>query len=326
MHDAMAVERSCALTAVALSGQRREGVRLVTGERRDFGLSSHTRLRPRPVPVDRTGLDAQNADMRCRTAMFTVKGTTRRVPAQRAVSARTACANTRRGRRRPGLDRLELARTARRSAPGAARPPTLPADTDAERDAQSGNRDVTHRRAAERSSVLGRVALGLHRAAGIVRQAAAHLRQNAVDHNAKTPAPPLLGSGRRRRRGAQPQPAATQPAAGQRPRHHTTAPPGHPLSRVEFLDKEFHAGPCCRSRTRACHPYASPGPVSADLRKWFEEHTHRAMKNRLEDGSDLDVEQYVQPLHRPRDWRSDRTAHLSRSAAHQPRRHNSATA
>ena len=41
------------------------------------------------------------------------------------------------------------------------------------------------------------------------------------------------------------------------------------------------------SRTR------QPVPASADLRKWFEEHTHRAMKNRLEDGSDLDVEQYV---------------------------------
>ncbi len=33
--------------------------------------------------------------------------------------------------------------------------------------------------------------------------------------------------------------------------------------------------------------------ADADLRKWFSEHTHRAMKNRLEDGSDLDVEQYV---------------------------------
>ena len=31
---AMAVERSCAVTAVALSGQRRAGVRLVTGEHR----------------------------------------------------------------------------------------------------------------------------------------------------------------------------------------------------------------------------------------------------------------------------------------------------
>src|SRR4029450_6084608 len=36
-----------------------------------------------------------------------------------------------------------------------------------------------------------------------------------------------------------------------------------------------------------------PGSISTDLRKWFEEHTHRSMKNRLEDGSDLDVEQYV---------------------------------
>jgi nitric oxide reductase activation protein len=43
------------------------------------------------------------------------------------------------------------------------------------------------------------------------------------------------------------------------------------------------------------HPSRSrqPEPIPADLRKWFEEHTHRAMKNRLEDGSDLDVEQYV---------------------------------
>jgi len=37
---ALAIERSCAVTAVALSGRRRDGVRLVSGERREFGLSS----------------------------------------------------------------------------------------------------------------------------------------------------------------------------------------------------------------------------------------------------------------------------------------------
>ena len=37
---AMAIERSCAVTAVALSGKRREGVRLVTGEHREFGLNT----------------------------------------------------------------------------------------------------------------------------------------------------------------------------------------------------------------------------------------------------------------------------------------------
>ena len=35
-------------------------------------------------------------------------------------------------------------------------------------------------------------------------------------------------------------------------------------------------------------------PVSADLRRWFEMQTHRVMKNRLEDGSDLDIDQYIQ--------------------------------
>ncbi|NGY06255.1 nitric oxide reductase activation protein NorD [Solimonas terrae] len=35
-------------------------------------------------------------------------------------------------------------------------------------------------------------------------------------------------------------------------------------------------------------------PVSADLRKWFEEHTRRVMKNGLEDGSDLDIDRYIE--------------------------------
>src|SRR6185312_5972459 len=35
------------------------------------------------------------------------------------------------------------------------------------------------------------------------------------------------------------------------------------------------------------------GSVSPELRKWFEEHTHRAMTNNLEDGCDLDIDAYV---------------------------------
>jgi nitric oxide reductase NorD protein len=37
-----------------------------------------------------------------------------------------------------------------------------------------------------------------------------------------------------------------------------------------------------------------PRPVSANLRRWFEEHTHRVMQRRLEDGSDLDIDQYIE--------------------------------
>ena len=33
---------------------------------------------------------------------------------------------------------------------------------------------------------------------------------------------------------------------------------------------------------RCTQPQRQPGPASAELRKWFEEHTHRAMKNRVE--------------------------------------------
>ncbi len=39
---------------------------------------------------------------------------------------------------------------------------------------------------------------------------------------------------------------------------------------------------------------ASARPASADLRRWFEEHTHRVMHRRLEDGSDLDIDQYIE--------------------------------
>jgi nitric oxide reductase activation protein len=35
-------------------------------------------------------------------------------------------------------------------------------------------------------------------------------------------------------------------------------------------------------------------PISANLRRWFEEHTHRVMKNRLEDGCELDIDQYIE--------------------------------
>ncbi len=37
-----------------------------------------------------------------------------------------------------------------------------------------------------------------------------------------------------------------------------------------------------------------PRPAPVNLRRWFEEHTHRVMQRRLEDGSDLDIDQYIE--------------------------------
>jgi hypothetical protein len=44
-----------------------------------------------------------------------------------------------------------------------------------------------------------------------------------------------------------------------------------------------------RSGTRA----QKPVPASPEVRRWFEEHTHRVLRNGLEDGSDLDIGRYV---------------------------------
>src|SRR5688572_18973870 len=50
---AMATERSCAVTAVALSRQRRTGARLVSGQHRGFGLSSLLDVVHVPYPAHR---------------------------------------------------------------------------------------------------------------------------------------------------------------------------------------------------------------------------------------------------------------------------------
>src|ERR1700742_2777462 len=48
---AMALERSCAVTAVALSEQRRQGARLITGDHRAFGVNSALTFVHVPYPA-----------------------------------------------------------------------------------------------------------------------------------------------------------------------------------------------------------------------------------------------------------------------------------
>ncbi|MEU4312784.1 VWA domain-containing protein [Nocardia sp. NPDC024068] len=45
-----------------------------------------------------------------------------------------------------------------------------------------------------------------------------------------------------------------------------------------------------RAHSTSAHPVV---PVPGDIRRWFEERTHRAMRSGLEDGSDLDVDRYT---------------------------------
>jgi nitric oxide reductase NorD protein len=45
---------------------------------------------------------------------------------------------------------------------------------------------------------------------------------------------------------------------------------------------------------RKSPPRTRSRPAAANLRRWFEQHTHRVMRNRLEDGSELDIDRYVE--------------------------------
>ena len=192
--------------------------------------------------------------MRCRAAMFTVEGPPRRIPAERAVCPRAECADPRRGgvalgwiaENWPGL----LAEI-RRLLPDL---DVTAGDIDA---AEMLNRAVALARCvatADRRSTARHVAEGVHRAAGPGRQTAPDFRQDAVDHYAEAPAAAVLDPGRRRRWRPQPEPAAAEPAAGQRPRHHARTPSRHSVSGVELVDEELHARPRRRSRTRTHEP------------------------------------------------------------------------
>ncbi|CAM2800514.1 nitric oxide reductase activation protein NorD [Skermania piniformis] len=66
-NDAMSVERSYGVTAVAFSGQRRTGARLITGPRREFGLSRARRVVDVPYPV--LGTDWRRSTVTCGIAL-----------------------------------------------------------------------------------------------------------------------------------------------------------------------------------------------------------------------------------------------------------------
>jgi nitric oxide reductase NorD protein len=165
---ALALERSCAVTAVALSEQRREGVRLVTGDRRAFGLNEKLTFVHVPYPApDLSKHDWTRRTLTCGVALQ-CSPSKERVTEYRLneLSARELRALTLvEGRvalgwiasRWPGL----LSEVRR----------TLPE--------------------------LGTAAGGVHDAAGVGRQIAAQLRQDALDDNAEAAAAAVLGARRR---------------------------------------------------------------------------------------------------------------------------------
>ena len=199
---ALAIERSCALTAVALSKQRREGVRLVTGDRRRFSLSSALDFVYVPYPplvhdwTRRTltcGVALQCSPSKDRIVEYRLnKLSARELDALTLIEAGVALGWI--ASSWPGL-LTEIRRVLPdlKIAPG-----------------EMGAAEMLNRAIALAGTgqplgvhpLLGSLPSGLHNAAGIVGQVAPQLWQDAMDHNAEAASAGVLRARGRRRRSA----------------------------------------------------------------------------------------------------------------------------
>lgn len=289
---ALSLERSCALTAVVLSERRRDDVRLVTGEHRSFGLSPSRRIVHVPYPVAsgwsrRTltcGVALQCSPSKERIAAYRLyELSARERRALIVVEASVALGWI--ATRWPGLV-AELQRV-------------VP-------DLEIASPELDGQQMLERATALARSRQPL----------AGHPLLGSLPIGA--PAHSGLAAVVRRRFGRMPwnttrkdtPRAYSVPVGGDGGVRNPNLPPP---SRPEDDDIEI------RSDQRAGIPYpewnawrhafladhvavlertypARGGPrppVSTDLRRFFEEHTHRELRNRLEDGADLDVDAFV---------------------------------
>lgn len=289
----MSIERSCAVTAVAMSGQRREGVRLVTGEHRAFSLSSALDFVHVPYPsmgrdwTRRTltcGVALQCSPSKDRLVEFRLNElSTRELRALTLVEAAVAfgwIAAT-----LPGLvDEI------RRVLPGLE---PLHGDMDA---AEMLDRAISLGRSAQPLDVhplLGRLPSAYTVPQGLadkLRRSFGRMPWTTTQKRLPRPySVPVGGDGGVRNPNLPPPSRPHDNDLDITPEHR----PGIPYPEWNAWTKRLmrdHVAVLERSHTGRTR---EPGTASADLRKWFEEHTHRSMKNRLEDGSDLDVEQYV---------------------------------
>lgn len=290
---ALAVERSCAVTAVALSGRRREGIRLMTGRDRGFGLSpglGFVRVPYPPLHRDWTrrtvtcGIALQCSPSKDRIVGFRLNElSARELRALTLVEGGVALGWM--ASQWPGL--LD---EARRHLPDLE---TLPGDL--------GGHEML-----ERAGILAR--------AGTV--VSSHLLLGSLP--LAYTAPQHLTDKLRRSFGRFPWTSTQKrlPRAHSVPvggdggvRNPNLPPPSRPHDNDLDITPENRPGipyPEWNSWTQRFmpdhvavieHVHGSRNrradSSAAELYKWFSEPTHRAMQNRLEDGSDVDVEQYV---------------------------------
>lgn len=291
--NALRIERSCALLASAFSEGRRQGVRLMSGVQRGFGVSAGRSIVNVPYPAPaadwtlRTlacGIALQCAPSKDLLAQYPLHHLTpRQLLALAIVEGEVALAWA--ISRWPGL--LPEFRRLLPDLASANCELDVPTMLDRAQALANSNRVLSCH------PVFGQLRLGVSAQSGLL--ASMRRLYGQMPWNSRRPLSQTLH---------------TIPVGGQGGVKNPNLPPP---SRPEEEDPEI------RASQRAGIPYPEwnawkdsflqdhvavlerklPAgarqmhPVSTDLRRWFEEHTHRAMKNRLEDGSDLDIDQYI---------------------------------
>ncbi len=290
---AMAVERSCSVTAVALSGQRREGVRLVTGQRREFSLSPRLDYIHVPYPsmqrdwTRRTltcGIALQCSPSKDRLVAFRLNElSARELRALTVIEGGVAVGWI--GSHWPGLiDEMN------RVLPDL---PVLPAETDGHEMLDRAVSLARSNRPLGAYPVLGRLPLAYTMPQDLtdkLRRSFGRLPWTTTQKRLpRAHSVPVGGDGGVRNPNLPPPSRPHENDLDITPEHR----PGIPYPEWNCWTQSFMPDHVAVLERAHLSGTRQPKPASAELRRWFCEHTHRAMHGRLEDGSDLDVEQYV---------------------------------
>ncbi|MGW5384969.1 MorD protein [Nocardia sp. NPDC003963] len=290
--SAASLERSCALTAVAFSDRRRHGARLITGERRVFGLDpARTVVQvPYPAPPEWTrrtltcGVALQCAPSKDRIAAYPLHELSPRELASVAV-VEGGVAMGWIADRFPGLI-PELRRILPELEPADPETPGLEILDRAVALARAHPAPATH-------LLLGvpplagpgrsRVAVALRRMYGRMPWTSART------DSYRAVSVPVGGEGGVRNPNLPPPSRPENDEIEIRPDQRA----GIPYPEWNMWTKRFLPDHVAVLERRQPVRSRTPTPVTVDVRRWFRQPTHRAFTGGLEDGSDLDIDRYI---------------------------------
>jgi nitric oxide reductase NorD protein len=293
--QALALERCCALVASALSEGRRSGVRLVSGERRCFGMNAARTIVNVPYPglgpdwTLRTltcGIVLQCSPSKDRIAQYRLEElTAREIKALSIVEAEVALGWV--DASWPGLlpdlrsflPNLEVGDWELGGSAILDRALTL---------ARSGDDLFYH-------SLLGELPLGAPTERGLLASVLRVYGRMPWSERKRVLSPgfdtvPVGGNGNVQNPNtpppSRPEEEDPEPRADRRI--------GIPYPEWNLWTESFLRDHVAVLERKYSSRSTKPRPSPLSLRRWFEQRTHRVMKSRLEDGSEIDADHYIE--------------------------------